>query len=703
MSFLTPLFILGGLAIALPVLFHLSRRATRTRTPFSSLMFLAPTAPRLKRRSRLEHWLLLTLRCLALILLAFGFARPFLSDDSAIVPLAERPRQVVLLLDTSASLQREGLWTDALFKADEVIRSLRPLDHLAVIAFGREARMVLEFSEWDSTPPDARATLARARLASLAPTWEGTRLGEALVTAAEAFDDVDQEGKDGGSREVVLVSDVQAGSRLEALQAYEWPAAVQLRVATARPVRVGNAGVQLLAGAAAADARGGTPIRIRVSNTSDATADQFMLVWKRGANAVGKPVPVYVPPGQSRIVTMEPPRDTDGVDRIELSGDGAAFDNTVFVVPPERQRLRIGYFGVEDAADPTQPFYFLKRALESSSRVQVELVRSQGAEQALASEAGTIEAGFLTAATSISTATALRSWIESGRTLLVAPRSPEDATALALALARVAMAAAEIKPAAGGYAMLGEIDFTHPIFAPFADPRYSDFTKIHFWKYRHLDQAAFANARVLARFDSGDPALMEIPLGRGRILWLASGWQPQDSQLAVSTKFVPLVWSLMDYANVTRPEISQFFVGDALPLPASTKPLTMVSADGRRQTVAPGTGSFSATRLPGIYRVEGDGNEMRFMVNLDPGESRTEALSLDDLEQLGVPAKNVTGVRTGGGGSDAPASRHAVEIEGSQKLWRWFIAATLAVLLTETIIAARARRMSVAAGEGVAP
>jgi len=78
-------------------------------------------------------------------------------------------------------------------------------------------------------------------------------------------------------------------------------------------------------------------------------------------------------------------------------------------------------------------------------------------------------------------------------------------------------------------------------------------------------------------------------------------------------------------------------------------------------------------------------------------------LSLDDLEQLGVPAKNVTGVRTAGGGSDAPASRHAVEIEGRQKLWRWFIAATLAVLLTETIIAARARRMSVAAGEGVAP
>ena len=32
MSFLTPLFLFGGLALALPVLFHLSRRATRKRT-----------------------------------------------------------------------------------------------------------------------------------------------------------------------------------------------------------------------------------------------------------------------------------------------------------------------------------------------------------------------------------------------------------------------------------------------------------------------------------------------------------------------------------------------------------------------------------------------------------------------------------------------------------------------------------------------
>ena len=88
MSFLTPLFLLGGLALALPVIFHLIRRTTRERTVFSSLMFLLPTPPRLTKRSRLEHWLLLLLRCLALALLADPGLRLDLGPP---IPFAELP------------------------------------------------------------------------------------------------------------------------------------------------------------------------------------------------------------------------------------------------------------------------------------------------------------------------------------------------------------------------------------------------------------------------------------------------------------------------------------------------------------------------------------------------------------------------------------------------------------------------------------
>jgi len=147
MSFLTPLFLFGGLALGLPVIFHLIRRTTRERTVFGSLMFLAPTPPRLTKHSRLEHWLLLVLRCLALALLALGFARPFFKqattgDATTGDAATGSARKRVILVDTSASMRRAGIWSEAKARVETVLRSSVPGDQVAVVTFasGRRRR-----------------------------------------------------------------------------------------------------------------------------------------------------------------------------------------------------------------------------------------------------------------------------------------------------------------------------------------------------------------------------------------------------------------------------------------------------------------------------------------------------------------------------------------------------------------------------------
>ena len=72
MSFLAPFYLLGLLAVSLPFVLHFIRRVPRGRYEFSSLMFLTPSPPRLTRRSRLDHLLLLLLRILALSILALS-------------------------------------------------------------------------------------------------------------------------------------------------------------------------------------------------------------------------------------------------------------------------------------------------------------------------------------------------------------------------------------------------------------------------------------------------------------------------------------------------------------------------------------------------------------------------------------------------------------------------------------------------------
>ena len=132
MNFLAPLFALGALAVVGPILFHLIRRTTRDVTPFSTLMFLQPTPPRVTRRSRLENLWLLLLRCLAVALLALGFARPFVQRElPGEAKAAGAGKRIVILVDTSASMRREKLWDEARAKADEVLRKTTPADEVA--------------------------------------------------------------------------------------------------------------------------------------------------------------------------------------------------------------------------------------------------------------------------------------------------------------------------------------------------------------------------------------------------------------------------------------------------------------------------------------------------------------------------------------------------------------------------------------------
>jgi hypothetical protein len=237
------------------------------------------------------------------------------------------------------------------------------------------------------------------------------------------------------------------------------------------------------------------------------------------------------------------------------------------------------------------------------------------------------------------------------------------------------------------YAMLGQIDFTHPLFAAFADPRFSDFTKIHFWKYRQFDAATLPGTRVLARFDSGDPAITQTPLGKGSVAVFASSWRPLDSQLALSSKFVPLFNTLLEQSSNLPVPKAQYFVGDEVPLAPSPQPLKIRQPNGTESDAA---GIFTATNEPGVYAITP--GTQRFAVNLAPDESRLTPLPPERFTTLGVP------LRKAARPAEAETARHeaqaqAAEIESRQKLWRWLLVAALVVLLLETLIAGRLSRV----------
>src|SRR5262249_55734640 len=153
---------------------------------------------------------------------------------------------VVLLIDTSASMRREGLWNKARSVAESYLDKASPADQFAVMTFDRQPKTLVSFAEWSAWAVDQRAGLARQRLAVVNPGWMGTQLGLGLTTAAEQMMN-DSANKSLEHREVILISDLQEGAKLDGLQGHDWPTGVKVIVERVDPSRKGNAGLEILA------------------------------------------------------------------------------------------------------------------------------------------------------------------------------------------------------------------------------------------------------------------------------------------------------------------------------------------------------------------------------------------------------------------------------------------------------------------------
>src|SRR5690606_40883164 len=97
---LVPAFLAGLLALAIPVLIHLTRKETKNSVAFPSLMFIRRVPHKSKSRRTIHRWPLLLLRLAALALVVFAFSRPFVDRQGAgILPASTGGRAVVVLLD----------------------------------------------------------------------------------------------------------------------------------------------------------------------------------------------------------------------------------------------------------------------------------------------------------------------------------------------------------------------------------------------------------------------------------------------------------------------------------------------------------------------------------------------------------------------------------------------------------------------------
>jgi hypothetical protein len=502
--FLSPLFLLGALSVAVPIVLHLFRRRNDPVVPFSMLRFLQAAPIEQARRRRLQDLLLLALRAAALLLLALGFARPFLQTPADASGVGVR----VIAIDTSASMGDAARFARARSLAEAAIAATPADELVAIMRFAGAAEVLME--------PGLDRGAARTTLSQVQPGAGPTRYHAAV---ARAFDAI-------GTRRgrIVLITDLQS-SGWGAADAMALPERVALEVHDVGPLPP-NAGITALD-------RVPDGIRVGVSSTGAARSVDVALL--RDGVEVGRRRVALPADGAADLVFRDVA--ATGIIQARLTAaDGLPADDERWLVLDARPR-QLAVVVTSPGAGAADAVY-VRRALEVAEAPHEWQVALRPADRVrdvsdLAGAALVVIVG--TAGLDRRGAEALGRFAEHGGGVLL-PIGPGInvellTTGLGERLPRV-----RVGPVVDVPLTLVPTDRRHPVFRLFP-PDAGAFDGARFNRVAMV--AATGPAQVLARFDSGSAALVDQRVGRGRIAVLGSDLSNRWNDLVLQPTFVP--------------------------------------------------------------------------------------------------------------------------------------------------------------------
>jgi len=133
-TFVQPLFLIGLVLSAIPIIIHLWFRKRLKKIPFSTLTFLKKTEAKRFGWLRLRELIILLLRCLIIACLFLSLAKPRISGT---LFRSGRLASVVLIIDNSGSMNYGDRFATALQRAQEAIAQYSPRSEFMVVPLCR--------------------------------------------------------------------------------------------------------------------------------------------------------------------------------------------------------------------------------------------------------------------------------------------------------------------------------------------------------------------------------------------------------------------------------------------------------------------------------------------------------------------------------------------------------------------------------------
>lgn len=698
MSFLNPLFLIGALAVAAPIIVHLYRRQEARKIPFSSLLFISHTPSRSWKRLRLRNLLLLAMRALAILLVVLAFTRPyFATHDPAIASSARK--SVVVLLDNSLSMRAGDRFDRAKAQAIDLLGGLRDTDSCFVVAFSDTSSVL-------NQPRTERKALI-SLVQNLKPSFRRTDFGQALKLGSQLLSSTPNQ-----IQEIHLISDFQQSGWSQEAATVAIPDKVKIIAHRVEGPVQGNVSVTHVEVAETGD-HGQPEIKVAARVVSSDKRSVPVTLEVNGKVAGQKQVELEA--GRSTLVEFEPWTLPAGINRGTVtaqSEDALPADNSAFFVvnPQARQKLLL----LTEPQNGGRPGgyaedLYIKKALEPGPGAPFDIV-TESVETPPA-DLSPFSAVLINdpAVIPAKLAQGLTTFVNSGGGLVLAMGDRSDITAINEKLSGL-LPARLLRKRQGnnaGLSLITNIQKQHNIFRIFQPVHQSYFLTTPFRAY--LQAAPVQGSSVLMDMDEASPLLVEKIAGKGRVLLYTSAFSTDWNDLPLKSVFLPFCQELVKYAMHFEGDGDSLRVGESVAVGRLNsnfqKALEKVSGTGSafRQawkiSAPDGQGlelseqelvnsPFLALEEPGFYETEVWNMHNVVAVNLDPAES--DLTSVDPQQMLSSIQRTAGTAGTAEeAGLIVPEERAARE--RSQGLWWYLVLVALALLVIEGKLANRYR------------
>lgn len=578
-SFLTPLFLIGGALLAIPWLIHQIRRPERDPVRFSSLMFVPDVPREVIERRKIQHILLMLLRMLLLLLLIFAFARPYWKVLAG-VALNEPPGKHLILIDTSYSMATLDWFERAKNEARTIIENILPEDRIAVISFNTSPTIRAPLSQGD----DPQAGSKKRALDALEATGL-SEYGTAYLPALQAAESILYGQEDGamensGPLTVHLITDFQQGGIPKQTAGWKLSKHIQLH-----PVEIGDSNAPnraILDIALRQTKPKELRIQAKIKNWTDASESPIQVrLMLNGAEQAKHTVAVKR--GNASVTTFSLSLETKGpVDGwVEIAQDSLAPENRRYFVwnPPRKLPALLV---VDERPDQRWPAsWFLSNALPDE--IDQPWLLTSSNQDNLAAHLSTTPPSVLLAcdleSIQPSAAEAMLEYVSNGGNLLLAlnetmvPNKINQNLLNHFGLEDTGFRFDDLRPA--NYALMAWVDFQHPIFSLFQDPRFNDFSRIRFFNHHCIvleDSPIKDKFDVIARadpVDSGEewPLIMVGRFGKGTVVIWTAGLDLSWTTLPKDGRFIALLYETLSYLTQLEDENDLWLVGQEIPAP----------------------------------------------------------------------------------------------------------------------------------------